>query len=219
MAGKNYYVILGIDESETASGIRGAFRDLVKRYHPDRAGPEGTKQLQEIIEAYEHLSDPELRRHYNDSLRAQMRPAAVQRPQAEPLIPKRAPVFDDPDFVRPSAEALFDRIFRNFTGIGAPKGERPEALNLELILSPGEAARGVEVPLRIPVYRRCPRCDGSGHDWLLPCPYCLETGFLEDQRTIQVRIPPMVQNGSIAELSLEHLGIHNLFLRLHIRVH
>jgi hypothetical protein len=33
MAIKNYYVVLGVPPSESASGIRAAFRELAKRYH------------------------------------------------------------------------------------------------------------------------------------------------------------------------------------------
>jgi hypothetical protein len=34
---------------------------------------------------------------------------------------------------------MIDRFRRNFTGIGIPKAERMEELNLEVILSPDEA--------------------------------------------------------------------------------
>ncbi len=39
----DYYVILGVSRTESTSGIREAFRDLVKRYHPDRVGPQGAR--------------------------------------------------------------------------------------------------------------------------------------------------------------------------------
>jgi curved DNA-binding protein CbpA len=41
MKTKDYYVILGVAPTESPSGIREAFRDLVKRSHPDRVGPHG----------------------------------------------------------------------------------------------------------------------------------------------------------------------------------
>lgn len=207
MPRKNYYTILGIDEEASPSGIRGAFRDLVKRYHPDRVGPEGTKHFQEILEAYEHLSNPELRRQYNDSLR--QAPPTLWRPQPEPLIPRAASFFDESKLGETLSAVRFEPLFRKFT---------PEALNLKVILSPEEAAFGVEAPIRLPVSRPCPRCDGTGQDWLFPCEYCLETGFIEDQRIIGVRIPPMIRDGSIVEIGLESVGVHNVFLRLHIRV-
>jgi curved DNA-binding protein CbpA len=65
---KNYYFILGVPRTATARDILRAYRDLAKLYHPDRVGPQGTATFQDIVEAYAVLSDPERRRHYNQSL-------------------------------------------------------------------------------------------------------------------------------------------------------
>jgi curved DNA-binding protein CbpA len=62
MAPRNYYVVLGVASDETEHGVRTAFRDLAKRYHPDRIGPRGAAPFREIAEAYEVLGDPERRR-------------------------------------------------------------------------------------------------------------------------------------------------------------
>lgn len=68
MAIKNYYIILGISPSASAEGIRGAFRQLAKKFHPDKAGCEKTAIFQDITEAYEVLSNPEKRKLYNQKL-------------------------------------------------------------------------------------------------------------------------------------------------------
>jgi DnaJ-class molecular chaperone len=68
MERKTYYMILGVSSTESASGIRAAYRDLAKRLHPDVAGEQATRSFQEISEAYAVLSDPERRRRYNDEL-------------------------------------------------------------------------------------------------------------------------------------------------------
>jgi hypothetical protein len=87
----------------------------------------------------------------------------------EPLIPQPMSVLHDFETIRPSFEPLFERFLRNFTGEGIPKGERLEALNVEVTLSPEEAARGVAMPVGVPVFYSCRQCGGSGHDWLFPC--------------------------------------------------
>ena len=46
MLRKDYYLILGIPRSESATGIRAAYRDLAKRHHPDVAGPPVASQHQ-----------------------------------------------------------------------------------------------------------------------------------------------------------------------------
>jgi molecular chaperone DnaJ len=49
---KTYYVVLGVHRGESAKGIRAAYKDLAKQFHPDRIGEQGNKTFQEISEAY-----------------------------------------------------------------------------------------------------------------------------------------------------------------------
>jgi len=37
---KSYYLTLGVTPNESTAGIREAFHEVVKRYHPDRVGTE-----------------------------------------------------------------------------------------------------------------------------------------------------------------------------------
>lgn len=69
----NYYDILGISNSATKAEIKKAYKTLVKKYHPDVY--EGDKsiaesKIKELNEAYETLSNPDLRKKYDDSLLA-----------------------------------------------------------------------------------------------------------------------------------------------------
>ena len=227
MVTKDYYIILGISRTESSSGIHEAFRKLAKKYHPDRSGPEATETFQEIAQAYEVLSDPERRRTYDRTLVPRERPRwseplVQSRPEgrypAEPLVPTPMSILHDFQTVRPSLDALVDRFLRNFTGLRVAKGERIEDLNIELILTPMEAATGVIAPIEVPVFRTCRSCRGMGRDWLFPCAACAGGGMIEDHEIVSVRIPPMVRDRSILELPIAGLGIHNLYLRLHIRI-
>ena len=225
MATRDYYMILGVTRAESNSGIREEFRELAKRYHPDRVGPQGTVFFQDIVEAYEVLSDPERRALYNRGLRdaegsdiSQSEPIIVgQAPRPEPLVPEPLTLRNF-SRMRPSPEALFDRLRRNFSGLGVPKGERVEALTMEIILSPDEAVRGETLLVGVPVFYPCPVCNGSGRDWLFPCSCCLQQGMVEAEKTVRIRIPPLVQNGTVVELPLHGLGVHNFYLRLFIRI-
>ena len=62
MAIKNYYVVLGVHQEVSDAGIRSAYKDLAKKFHPDRIGEHSTEAFQAISEAYQTLSDPEKRR-------------------------------------------------------------------------------------------------------------------------------------------------------------
>src|SRR4030095_3111765 len=226
MASKDYYLILGISRRENFRAIQDAFRELAKRYHPDRAGPEGTRQFQDIQEAYEVLSDPEKRKSYNYELeqgeiRIHSRPEPIfSRPASkpEPLVPEMMSVLRDFETIRPSFEPLFERFLRNFTRENIPKGERLESLNVEVILSPEEAAGGVAIPVGVPAVYNCRQCGGAGRDWLFPCIDCNAQGIIEAEETVRVYIPPMVPDRAIIEVPIHGLGIHNFYLRLHIRI-
>jgi len=223
---KNYYLILGVPRTESYRGIRAAYRDLAKKLHPDRAGQHGKEAFQEVVEAYETLSDPARRRQYNLSLdfheradpTAQTASDADVAGEGELLAPEPIRVVSDPDSVRPSLEAMHMRFRRNFPGVHVPKSERAEGLNIEVVLTPEEAMRGGIVPLAIPVWERCPECRGSGRDWGFPCFACGGEGVIESERTVKVRIPRMVRPRTILEYPLTGLGIHNFFLRFHVRV-
>ena len=92
------------------------------------------------------------------------------------------------------------------------------SLTVEVRLSPYEALQGVIVPLGIPVFVRCGVCGGSGRDWYTRCLSCQGQGRVETEHTVNVRIPPRVREGTIVEVPLHHLGIHNVFVRVHIRI-
>ena len=227
MATKDFYIILGVSRTESPAGIRGAFRELAKIYHPDRVGPEATQKFQEIAEAYEVLSDPDKRKQYNETLHDAVTVRAPQRPEpispgrsytAEPLAPRPMSVFHDFQTIGPSFDALFDRMLRSFTGIAVPKGERIEDLNIEVVLSPLEAARGAVAPIGVPVFHTCSLCHGTGRDWLFPCMACAGRWMIERETTISVHIPPMVHDRSVIDVPIERLGVQNFSLRLYIRI-
>lgn len=225
MVTKDYYMILGVTRTESRDGIREAFRDLAKRYHPDRIGSQGTTFFQEIVEAYEVLSDPTRRALYNRELQhaegndlSPSEPIIVgQGPQPEPLVPEPLTLRNF-SYMRPSRDAVLDRLRRNFSGLGVPKGERLEALMMEVVLSPHEALRGETLRINIPVFYPCPMCDGAGRDWVFPCVYCGQQGMVEAEESVRIRIPPLVRDGTIVELPLRGVGIHNLYLRLFLRI-
>jgi DnaJ-class molecular chaperone len=120
--------------------------------------------------------------------------------------------------VRPSFDALIERLFRNLTGVGIPKAERPEALTFEVVLTPGEAVRGVEVPIAVPRIEPCRECGGAGRMWLFACAACVGQRIVITEHIVPISIPPPIHPESVIEMSQGELGIQNLYLRLYIRI-
>lgn len=68
MKSRTYYDILGVSKEATAEEITAAKNALAKVYHPDaniQKDIDTTAFMQEILEAYRTLSDPEKRKEYN----------------------------------------------------------------------------------------------------------------------------------------------------------
>ncbi len=64
---KDYYAILELSHGASDEVIRGAYRALAKKYHPDRNrnDPSAASRMSEINEAYEVLTSPSLKRQYD----------------------------------------------------------------------------------------------------------------------------------------------------------
>ncbi|XP_063934047.1 dnaJ homolog subfamily C member 3-like [Zophobas morio] len=69
---KDYYKILGVKRTATKEEISRAFRELAKKYHPDRNKDKNSKEVErkfiEITQAKEILTDDEKRRQYDSGV-------------------------------------------------------------------------------------------------------------------------------------------------------
>src|SRR3954471_15453014 len=61
---KDYYQILGVERTASEEDVKGAFRKLAHKYHPDKKGGDEVK-FKEVSEAYAVLSDKKKRAEYD----------------------------------------------------------------------------------------------------------------------------------------------------------
>jgi DnaJ-class molecular chaperone len=223
---KNYYVTLGIPPNESPEGIRHAFRDVVKRYHPDRVGSERLEFFRKIVEAYRVLADPERRRDYDRGLdHATFGLGAEASPlvlgAADPgALPQPLPTLRTFHIKDAAFEAALARVSGTLTATAAQFVEKDycEGLNTVVSLSAGEARGGGIIQLAVPSCCPCDRCGGSGREGLFSCAVCDGEGLLEEEEWLRVHVPPEVADGTAMKIPLRGLGVHNFYLRLHIRV-
>src|SRR6185503_16861733 len=73
--------VMGLAPDASAEQIRKRFRELARKYHPDlhREHPEYHQIFLNINQAYEVLSDPSRRAHYDLELRDRARREAERR--------------------------------------------------------------------------------------------------------------------------------------------
>ena len=63
---RDYYEVLGVEKSASASELKNAFRSLARKYHPDRSQEDNAEEMfKEIQEAYAVLSDEQKRAQYD----------------------------------------------------------------------------------------------------------------------------------------------------------
>jgi hypothetical protein len=91
----------------------------------------------------------------------------------------------------PSVAPAIERVRQSFLA-----DERPETLQAVIELTDQEAARGVTVPLDVPVHCTCGHCGGRGESWTETCLLCRGSGFELLGHTVQVTVPPGVRNGA-----------------------
>ena len=65
---KDYYKTLGVAKSASAKEIKAAYRRLARKHHPDvnQGNKQAEARIKAINEAYDVLSDPEKRRRYDE---------------------------------------------------------------------------------------------------------------------------------------------------------
>jgi molecular chaperone DnaJ len=225
MIGCDYYLILGVDRGESQRGIRDAYRHLALRFHPDRAGEQSTELFREIVEAYQTLSDPQVRRSYDRGLEHAARKQGARPPIVTPSDP-----------VTPTALGPLVGVARlsHRTAFAAAGGDprahraqlqrrRPPEVRTDSTTRsdsrtlPDEAARGGLLRFNVPVYYACPACHGSGEAWPFVCQSCSGHGMVTEREQIAIRVPPVVEDGAVFEAPFRGLGIHNLYLRLWTR--
>jgi len=72
----SYYKILGVNDNATNHELRKAFCKLSIELHPDTTSLEidvAKSKFQEVLEAYEHLNNSNLRKIYDDKLKENSR--------------------------------------------------------------------------------------------------------------------------------------------------
>src|SRR6185295_18546111 len=74
---RDFYEVLGVGRNADRSEIQRAYRKLARHHHPDvNKDPSAEARFKEISEAYDLLSDPELRQRY---FRTHFRPEFLNR--------------------------------------------------------------------------------------------------------------------------------------------
>lgn len=163
MAAKDYYEILGVNRSSSASEIKKAYYALAKKHHPDvnKADPEAEKKFQDIQRAYEVLKDDEKRQLYD-----QVGPEAFEQAAAGGG-PGAAGARGGTGFSGFSGGFGFDDIFGGglneaLKNMFHQKSFGGQDTKITLELSFMEAVQGCTKNLSVDTNVLCSACNGTG---------------------------------------------------------
>jgi len=228
-AKRDYYEILGIPRNASEQEVKSAYRKLALKHHPDRnpGDRDAEERFKEAAEAYGVLGDPEKRHRYDAYGHAGVGAASGG------FDPTIFADFSDilGDFfgfgdvfgrrrgprrgadLRYNLELSFEeaafgtqtqiRIPRSetcstCTGSGAAPGTQPRTCptcggNGQVTFQQGFFS----------VARTCGHCRGSGRIVTEQCKSCGGEGRVAIERTLQIKVPPGVDNGSQLRISGE----------------
>jgi molecular chaperone DnaJ len=222
MPPKDYYEVLGVPRNASEQEIKSAYRRLALKHHPDRnpGDTQAEERFKEAAEAYGVLGDSDKRRRYDAYGHAGLGGAS------QGFDPTIFSDFGDilGDFfgfgdagsrrrgprrgsdLRYNLDVSFEEAaFGMETQLRIPRAERCETCS-------GSGAAAGTQPVSCPtcrgagqvtfqqgffsVARACSHCRGTGRIVAEPCKTCHGEGQIAVERTLQIRIPAGVDNGS-----------------------
>lgn len=177
MAKSDFYELLGVDRSAKASELKGAYRKLAMKHHPDRNpnDAEAERKFKEVSEAYDVLRDDDKRAAYDRYGHAAFESAAAHAGGGGGF-----------DFSGGFAD-IFDEMFGDF---GGGRGRRQANVhgadlryNLDVTLE--DAFGGKQTRVRVNTSVSCETCQGSGAEGgsaPVACPSCHGAGKIRAQQ-------------------------------------
>ncbi len=153
---KDYYETLGVSRDASEAELRQAYREMAKRYHPDRnpGDAEAETFFKEVNAAHEVLSDEQKRAAYDRFGHEAFENGDMRTGRAGFGFAGGADRFSD----------LFEGIFGEFSDRGGRRQQsrRGQDLRYNLGISLVDAFRGREVEIRVSRSAHCDSCSGIG---------------------------------------------------------
>jgi len=146
VATRDYYNVLGVDRRASHDEIKRAYRELARRWHPDRnqQDAQAETRFKDISEAYRTLSEPERRTRYD-------RLGPLYTEDGRPPRPE-------------DLNEVVGTVWSNLSLWRRRRGKRGEDLRYTASVSLEEVANGTSKQIEVPRFVRCDTCDGGGAD-------------------------------------------------------
>ena len=164
--GEDYYKILNVDRNVSSDEIKKSYKQLAKKYHPDRKGGD-EEMFKKINNAYEILNDPEKRNMYDTYGENFENMSTFSNDFSDPLN-------------------MFNNVFGNLFGFGNSTStninKRTKDKKMSKTISLENLYCGTGIKFVITRSKICKTCDGSGcniksSSYDTRCDLCDGSGF------------------------------------------
>jgi molecular chaperone DnaJ len=253
---RDYYEVLAVSREASDQELKQAYRRLALKYHPDKnpGDHQAEESFKELNEAYQILSQPELRSRYDRFGHAGVGAGAA----AGAGFGQGFPGFEDLFDMFGMGDIFGGRTSRR----SGPRRGSDLRYDIDLILE--EAAVGLKTKIRIPrletcatcrgtgaaagaqavrcsacagsgqvryqqgffsVARTCSTCRGAGKVIKNVCRPCRGEGRVEQEKTLEIKVPAGVDNGSRLRIAGEGeagevgAGRGDLYVIVHVKEH
>lgn len=255
MAKKDFYELLGVEKNASGEELKKAYRKLAMKYHPDRnPGDEKAEQkFKDLSEAYDVLRDEQKRAAYDRYGHAAFEQGGGGAGGfgfgggggfADIFDEMFGDIMGRRGGQRGPARGQDVRFNMEITLEEAYHGKKasitvPSSISCEPCK--GSGSKGGAAPSTCPtcrgagrmrvqqgfftVERTCPTCHGGGKVITDPCPKCGGSGRERKEKSLEVTIPPGVEEGTRIRLSAEgEVGMNgappgDLYIFLAIKPH
>ena len=250
----DYYEVLEVSRTADDATIKAAYRKLAMRFHPDKNGgcKENEDRFKAVSAAYDCLKDPQKRAAYDRFGHAAFQNGGMGG--GGPDFGAFSDIFENifGEFMgggrgggrqanrrgadlRYDLEITLEQAFHGVTedvtidatvacepceGSGAKPGTSVKTCPTCAGIGKVRAQQGFFM-----VERTCPSCQGAGEQIVNPCDECRGAGRVERTRTLNVTVPPGVDEGTRIRLSGEgEAGARgapagDLYIFLHVERH
>lgn len=227
---QDYYELLGVRRDASGEEIKKAYRRLARTLHPDvNPDPETHERFKEVTRAYEVLSDPQKREMYDlggdplsqsgqagagfgqgfsftDIMDAFFGQSGTRGPRPrsrrgqDALLPLSVELRQAVFGAQREVQIDTAVVCTSCNGEGAAPGSSPTTC--PSCNGQGEVASVQRSFLgQVMTSRPCGRCQGFGTIIPNPCPECTGEGRVRTRRTLTVKIPAGVDDGTRIRLS------------------
>lgn len=179
MAKRDYYEVLGVSKSASASEIKSAYRKLAIKYHPDKNpdDKEAEEKFKEAAEAYDVLSNPDKKAKYD-----QFGHAAFENGGGGAGGGFYGGGMSMDDIFSHFGDIFGDAFGGAFGGRGGRHSvAKGSSLRVRVRLTLDEVAHGVEKKFKVKKQVPCKQCNGTGakdSSAVKTCTYCKGTGMI-----------------------------------------